>query len=158
GTGHQGFTPGTPYTCSPGSTDSVCSYARKNGYSSTGASPGDLVAVSFPANVAGATSPPASIAAVPFIRVDITDNVQNWFLGLLSGRTAATVSGHPTCGVELAPSPIPILVLDPQSPSSTPPQSALNIQGNGTIAIVGGPSESIRVNSGANAGSCGQSN
>jgi Flp pilus assembly protein TadG len=157
-TGHQGFTPGTDYTCTTTSTDSVCSYANKNGYSSTNASPGDLVSVSFPATVAGVTPPPTGMTTTPFIRVDILDHVQTFFFGLLSGRTTADVATHATCGVEEAASPIPIVVLDPQSPQSTPAQSALNIQGNGTIAIVGGPSKSIQVNSGANAGTCGQSN
>ena len=157
-TGHQGFTPGVNYTCTTSSTDSVCSYAKKNGYSSTSAFPGDLVSVSFPATVAGVTTPPASMAATPFIRVDILDHVQTFFVGLLSGGSTSDVASHATCGVEQAASPIPIVVLDPQSPQSTPPQSALNIQGNGTIAIVGGPTKSIQVNSSANAGSCGQSN
>jgi hypothetical protein len=157
-TGHQGFTVGTGYSCTTGSTDSVCTYAAKNGYSSAGTSPGDLVSVSFPSAVIGVTKPPTTIAATSFIRVDIVDHVQTFFVGLLSGGRTANVRAFATCGLELATSPIPILVLDPQSPASTPPQSALNIQGNGTIAIVGGPSKSIQVNSGATAGSCGQSN
>src|ERR1700758_2377573 len=33
-TGNQGFTNGTAYNCAVGSTDSVCSYARMNGYNS----------------------------------------------------------------------------------------------------------------------------
>src|SRR5204862_7472490 len=34
----------------------------------------------------------------------------------------------------------------------------LNIQGNGAISIIGGPTRSIQVNSAAQTGSCGQSN
>src|SRR5216683_6731049 len=38
-TGHQGFTLGTPYSCTTASTDSVCQYAAKNGYSSNNTFP-----------------------------------------------------------------------------------------------------------------------
>ena len=146
-TGHQGFTPGTPYTCTTASTDSICSYAAKNGYNSDGASPGNLVNVTFPAAVSGVTPPPAAEAAVPFIRVDITDNVQTFFWGLLNGATTAPVAGHATCGVVNATSPIPIVVLDPQNPNVKPKSSALDVQGSPTITIVGGPTKSIQVNS-----------
>ena len=47
-TGHQGFTAGTAYACDTSSTDSVCSYAAKNGYNSNNTFPGSLVSVSFP--------------------------------------------------------------------------------------------------------------
>lgn len=160
-TGHQGFTPGTAYSCSSGATDSVCSYAAKNGYISDGLTPGNTVSVSFPSSVVGCGTgckPPAAMAAVPFIRVDIIDHVQTFFAGLLNGARYSDVRAFSVCGAELATAPIPIVVLDPQSPQSTPPQSALNIQGNGTIAIVGGPSQSIQVNSAATSSSCGQSN
>jgi len=158
-TGHQGFTIGTNFDCISGSTASVCQYAAKNGYDSASTTPGNLVSVSFPGAVIGVTAPPTSLAgANPFIRVDVLDHVQTFFVGLFSGGRTADVRAFAICGLELATSPIPILVLDPQSPVSTPAQSALNIQGNGTIAIVGGPTQSIQVNSGANASSCGQSN
>jgi len=51
GTGHQGFTLGTNYTCSTTSTDSVCRYAALNGYSSANSALGDKVDVSFPGTV-----------------------------------------------------------------------------------------------------------
>jgi len=159
-TGHQGFTLGTNFDCTSGGhpSSSVCQYALKNGYDSTNNAPGNLVSVSFPSSVTGVTTPPGTIAATPFIRVDVVDRVQTFFVGLLSGGTSKDVRAFATCGLVLAAAPIPILVLDPQSPASTPPQSALNIQGNGTIAIFGGPSKSIQVNSGASVSSCGQSN
>src|SRR5579862_4586649 len=160
-TGHQGLTPGTAYSCTTGSTDSVCSYAAKNGYISDGLTPGNSVSVSFPSSVVGCGTgckPPAAMAGVPFIRVDVLDHVQTFFAGLLNGARSSDVRAFSVCGAELATAPIPIVVLDPQSPSSTPAQAALNIQGNGTIAIIGGPSQSIQVNSAATATSCGQSN
>lgn len=160
-TGHQGFTAGTAYSCTTASTDSVCKYAAKNGYSSDSSSPGNSVNVSFPSSVIGCGTgckPPGAMTANPFIRVDILDHVQTFFAGMLNGSRTSDVRAFSVCGAELATAPIPIVVLDTQSPQATPQQSALNIQGNGTIAIVGGPSQSIQVNSAATATSCGQSN
>jgi hypothetical protein len=150
-TGHQGFTPGTAFDCSssgnPGS--SVCQYALKNGYNSNNASPGNLVSVTFPASVAGIATPPSSMAPNPFIRVDVLEHVQTFFLGLLSGGSTVAVRAFANCGLELAQSPIPILVLDPQNPTIRPASSALDVQGNPTIKIIGGPNKSIQVNSSA---------
>jgi len=143
-TGHQGFTLGTPYSCTTGSTDAVCSYAAKNGYNSNTTAPGNLVSVSFPATVPGVTAPPSSTAgAYPFIRVDIVDHVQTFFAGLLNGSTSKDVRAFSTCGVELATAPIPLIVLDPRNSDG----ATLSTQGNPVIAIYGGPQKSIQVNS-----------
>ena len=160
-TGHQGFTNGTAFNCAPGSTASPCKYARFNGYNSDGT--GNLVEVKFPTSSVVPGLPSSSIAAsavVPtaFMQVNVIDNVPTYFSGLLSGRRSLPVRASAVCGVVYATSPIPILVLDPHSPNSTPPQSAFNIQGSGLIKIVGGPTKSIQVNSQDTAGSCGQSN
>jgi Putative Flp pilus-assembly TadE/G-like len=160
-TGHQGFTNGTAFSCTPSSTASPCVYAKYNGYNSDSTT--NLVDVKFPGSaiVPGLPSSsiaPAAMVPTAFVQVNVTDNVPTYFGGLLSGRRSTAVRGSAVCGVILASSPIPILVLDPQSPNSTPPQAAFNIQGTGTIAIVGGPTKSIQVNSSATAGSCGQSN
>ena len=148
-TGHQGFTPGTDFDCTSGGhpTSSVCQYAAKNGYDSTNSVPGNLVSVSFPASVIGVTNPPVGIAPNPFIRVDVVDHVQTFFVGLLSGGTTKDVRAFATCGLELATSPIPIVVLDPKNPNVKPASSALDVQGTPAIAIVGGPTKSIQVNS-----------
>src|SRR5579863_1863046 len=67
-TGNQGFTLGTGYSCTTGSTDSVCSYAAKNGYNSNNVSPGgNLVSVSFPGSVNGVTAPPTTLASTAYI-------------------------------------------------------------------------------------------
>lgn len=151
-TGHQGFILGTNYSCTAASTDSVCTYAALNGYNSNGAAPGNLVSVSFPTTAAngappGVSIPPSSIAgAFPFIRVDVVDHVQSFFLGLLSGGTSKDVRAFSTCGVELAQSPIPLVVLDPRAGDS----KTLDVQGGGNgggLAIYGGPQQSIQVNS-----------
>ncbi|HET9406609.1 MAG TPA: pilus assembly protein TadG-related protein [Candidatus Sulfotelmatobacter sp.] len=144
-TGHQGFVPGTAYNCSTSSTDSVCSYAAKNGYNSNNANPGNLVSVSFPGSVIGITTPPAAIASHAFIRVDIIDRVPRYFARLLSPGNTSPVRAFSTCGIELAAAPIPLLVLDPINPGKT---SALSVQGTPSITIWGGPQQSIQVNSG----------
>ncbi len=144
-TGHQGFTTGTSFNCAAGSTWPICQYARRNGYSSDGT--GNLVSVSFPTSVAGVptgTVPPTSIAPTAFMRVDITDNVPTYFSGMLRGNRAQTVRAFAVCGVVLARSPIPILVLDPKNP---PGGNALYIHGTPDIKIMGGPVQSIQVNS-----------
>lgn len=146
-TGHQGFVAGTNFSCT-GSSAIPCQYAAKNGYGSDGA--GNLVQVSFPTTVAGVPSgsvPPLGLAPNAFMRVDVTDNVQTYFSGMLSGNSTQPVRAFAACGVVLAQAPIPILVLDPHNPVTTPPSKALDIQGTPTIKIVGGPTQSIQVNS-----------
>jgi hypothetical protein len=159
-TGHQGFTTGTAFDCSSTSTAAypVCKYAKFNGYDSANTTPGNLVSVSFPTAPPGVTAPPTSLASTPFMRIDVLDHTQTFFYGLLSGATTRDVTAFSTCGVVLAAAPLPLLVLDPKNPVTTPPQAALNIAGTGTISIVGGPSQSIQVNSYKNASSCGASN
>ena len=130
--------------CTASATDSVCSYARLNGYDG---STGNVVTVSFPASVIGITTPPASVAATPFVRVDVTDHVQTFFLGLLSGGTTKDVLAFSTCGVAEASAPIPILVLDPRTTDG----NTLSFNGTGKtavkISIYGGPQRSVQVNS-----------
>src|SRR6185295_18306878 len=84
-TGHQGFTPGTSFSCT-GPSAIPCQYADKNGYGSDGT--GNLVEVSFPTTVTGVPTgsvPPSGLAPNAFMRVDVTDNVQTYFSGMLSG-------------------------------------------------------------------------
>jgi Flp pilus assembly protein TadG len=142
-TGKQGFTPGTPYNCTTSSSDSVCLYAAKNGYNSNNKAPGNLVSVSFPAGVSGVATPPASVAPTPFIRVDIVDNVQTFFLGLFGAGSSATVRSFSTCGVKLAQSPIPLVVLDPRAADS----KTFSVSGSPAVSIYGGPQQSIQVDS-----------
>jgi hypothetical protein len=166
GTSTQGgFTSGTAFDCNSNATAAPCAYANLNGFNSslTQASAnagtiGNNVFVGFPATVSGVTTPPAVIAPTPFMSVTVTSNVPTFFAAMLKGLTKQSVRAVAMCGVTQSAAPIPILVLDPQSPKSSPPQTALNIQGNGAIAIFGGPSRSIQVNSSASASSCGQSN
>ncbi|MGA7928491.1 MAG: hypothetical protein WCA20_21170, partial [Candidatus Sulfotelmatobacter sp.] len=131
-------------TCTTASTDSVCSYASKNGYNSNGTAPGNTVSVSFPASVPGVTVPPSGIAgAYPFIRVDVLDNVQTLFAGILNGSKSKGVRAFSTCGVTQATAPIPMVLLDPQTHDG----ATLSLSGNPSISIYGGPQQSIQVNS-----------
>ncbi|MGH9536734.1 MAG: pilus assembly protein TadG-related protein, partial [Terriglobales bacterium] len=144
-TGHQGFTNGTAFNCTAGSTAAPCQYAAKNGYNSNNASPGNLVSVSFPTSVTGVPStavPPSGIAATSFMRVDVTDNVPTFFSGVLRGTRTQTVRSFAVCGLVLAQSPTPLLVLDPTGQS-------ISLSGTPNINIVGGPQRSIQVNSSA---------
>ena len=71
---------------------------------------------------------------------------------MITGQSTQDVRAFAVCGTILATVPIPILVLDPINPPSGGggggSNQAFQIQGTGTVAIVGGPSRSIQVNSG----------
>jgi len=141
----------TSFDCSatsipPTSGATPCQYAALNGYNSSNSSPGNLVNVSFPSAVSGlpttsASFPPAALAPVPFIRVDVLDRVQTYFSGLLSGAKFQPVRAFAVCGLVNANSPIPIIVLNPTA------SSALQVSGNPIISILGGANRSIQVNS-----------
>jgi Putative Flp pilus-assembly TadE/G-like len=144
----------TTFDCNARPAASPCQYAALNSYNSnitaSGTTVGNNVSVLFPATgPTGVTAPPASIAATPFMRVEVLDNVQTYFSGLLSGNRAQGVRAAANCGILLAESPIPILVLDPQNPTRPSNPSAFDIQGSPTVAIIGGPAKSIQVNSNA---------
>lgn len=160
-----GFTAGTAFDCSSNATAAPCKYANLNGYNSSltqananAGTIGNNVFVDFPANVPGVTAPPPTVAPTAFMSVTVTSNVPTFFGAMLQGLTKQSIRAVAKCGVAQAAAPIPILVLDPNSPASNPPLAALNIQGSGNITIFGGPSRSIQVNSSASAGSCGASN
>ncbi len=141
---HAGVPPLVAFNCTTTSPDSVCQYALKNGYDSSNTSPGNLVAVSFPPSVIGATPPPVGIAPTAFIRIDVLDNVGTFFLGLLNGSRTVAVRAFATCGVYLASAPLPIVVLDPRSTDA----ATLSVQGTPVVSVYGGPQRSIEVNSG----------
>jgi len=144
-TANQGFTVGTAFDCSTLSGATPCEYAALNGYDGKNTLPGNQVQVSFPSsdpNVSNTTPPmpPAAMASHPFIRVDVIDNVQMFFSGLLTGQQTQAIRAFSVCGALLTQSSTPILILDPSS-------SAALLQGNPDIKIYGGPKRSIQVNS-----------
>ena len=143
-------------------TPAPCTYAALNGFNSNIANGstaiGNNVYVDFPSSVSGVTTPPTSVAPTAFMRVTVTDNTPTFFAGMLGGIGKQSIKAYAVCGVTQSAAPIPILVLDSQSPNINPNSAALNIAGTGLIQIFGGPSRSIQVDSLAASGSCGQSN
>ena len=143
----MGFVPGTPGDCTAGA-GTICFYANANGYNGAGFSataPSNSVTYSFPTSVAGTTTPSTSITSYPFLRVVVTENVQTHFLYTIHSTTYQKVVASCTCGLSGAVQQgAPILVLNPTIPE------ALHLTGGSHIVIVGGPSNSIQVNSSAN--------
>jgi Flp pilus assembly protein TadG len=148
---------GTAYSCTTSSTDSVCSYAKKNGYD---AGTTNAVSVSFPTTAANGAPPGVPIpsgTSNPFIRVDIVDHVQTFFIGLLSGSSTKDVRTFSTCGVAYEAAPIPLLVLNPTNPKALTVQGANNPAPGcdntagvkSKVCIWGGPQQSVQVDSNA---------
>jgi len=157
-TNQGGFTAGTAFDCNTNGTYSPCQYANLNGFGSsltqstaTSGTLGNNVYVDFPATVPGVATPPTTVAATPFMRVTVTNNIPTFFAGMLRGATRQTVRAISVCGVAQSTAPIPIIVLDPQNPNAAGNPSALDVQGNPAISIIGGPTRSIQVDSKANA-------
>lgn len=143
-TGKAGFTPGTPFDCAATPGAAPCLYAAANGYGSAGlltGQPSDDVSISFPGTIPGVTPPPASMAAAPFMRVDVVDRVPVFFAAMLLPSRTEDVRAMAKCGVVTANAPNPILILHPSDPGS------LTVQGTPNVAIQGGPNKSIQVNS-----------
>jgi hypothetical protein len=150
-----GFTPGTAFNCSTNASYAPCQYAGFNGYTANGltaGTPSTEVAVSFPSSVPGVqscsgTTPTPTVCSETgfpnnaFVSVTVTDRMQSFFVGLLSGGTTMDVGASATCGAVLANAPIPILVLNPTLPGT------FTSTGNFLIKIVGGPQRSIQVDS-----------
>jgi Putative Flp pilus-assembly TadE/G-like len=138
-----GFTAGTNFDCATTPGAAPCAYAALNGFNGNGATPGSTVQVSF---VATSTIPGVDPASIPglapnTIQVDITERVQTFFSGLLTGNRTQDVHVRSRCAVLLASAPVPLTVLNPICPSSLSVNAATN------VAIVGGPNKSIQVNS-----------
>ncbi len=144
-----GFTAGTPVTCTSSSTAVPCQYAAFNGYRGGGASgtESNEVQVSFPASVPGAVPPPTGLGgAFPYMQVDVTDHVRVYFSSMLTRGRIQDVPARARCGLVVAAVPIPIIILNPTCPQT------LDIAGNGSLRVVGGPAQSIQVNSCAGPG------
>jgi putative Flp pilus-assembly TadE/G-like protein len=138
-----GFTASTNFDCATTPGAAPCAYAALNGFNGNGATPGSTIQVSF---VATSTIPGVDPASIPGLvpntmQVDITERVQTFFSGLLTGSRTQAVRVRSRCAVLMAAAPVPLTVLNPICPSS------LNLSGSSDIAIVGGPNKSIQVNS-----------
>ena len=133
------FTPvqGTPIDCKNAPSAAPCIIASLNGYDGTLAA--NRVVMTFPQAVAGAT-PPEGVD-VPFIQVDVSEQVPAYFSRLLTANSSVTVSASATCGLEAPAGPVPIVVLHPTT------ANAISMGGTPNITIIGGPQRSVQVNS-----------
>ena len=139
----MGFTLGQAGNCSGSAGATMCTYANFNGYSGTGLSAGaesNSVSWMFPGSVAGATGAPASMIANSYLKVTVQENVKTWFMGLL-GVNYQQVASTCTCGVTSLLAATPLVVLSPTA------YGALSESGTPSVAIVGGPTRSMQVNS-----------
>jgi hypothetical protein len=142
----MGFTPGTASDCTSSPSSTICAYAGFNGYSGTGSGSSsntawNTVSWTFPASVAGATPPPSSQAGYPFLRVNVTENLPTYFLPIFTGSVYQKLGASCTCGLVQEQAAAPVLVLQPSM------SNAFSYSGGGQLAIVGGPSRSLQVNS-----------
>ena len=139
-----GFTAGTASNCISSPSSTMCTYANANGYNGTGltaGAPSNSVSWTFPASVTGVTTPSASVAPHPFLTVTIAENVRTFFVSLLKLSKVQQVNVSSTCGLVGVKSAAPMLILHPTMSGS------LTYSGGATIAIVGGPSRGLQVNS-----------
>src|SRR5947207_2615154 len=86
--------PPNSFLCSNASTAAPCQYAALNGYSAPGLTanaPSNDVQISFPSSVTGFTPPPTTLAAYPFLQVDLTDRIGVGFAGLITGNKTVDV-------------------------------------------------------------------
>lgn len=134
------FTPavGATVNCSSSPTAAPCIIAKFNGYDGTAT--GNLVALTFPATVSGAPSPPPGVD-VPYIQVDVTRQVPVYFSRVLTGNSTVAVHTSATCGLAAPLGPVPLVVLHPTANQS------LDVFGAASISIIGGPQRSVQVNS-----------
>ncbi|MGH9617679.1 MAG: pilus assembly protein TadG-related protein, partial [Acidobacteriaceae bacterium] len=140
---NMGFTPGTSGDCASG-TGSICFYANANGYNGSGMlanSPSNSVTWSFPASVAGVTTPPSAITSYPFLNVVVTENVKTHFLFTIHGTSYQKVAASCTCGTTQIAEAAPMIVLSPSA------ASAFYYSGGAAFNILGGPPRGLQVNS-----------
>ena len=149
-----GFTPGTAFDCSSASSAAPCKYAALNGYNGTGLVTGSAsndVSISFPATAPGVPYATQStlIYQYPFIRVDVVDRAQVFLIGLLTASKTKDVRAFAMCGLLYAPSSLPVgsLSLHQNNNNDSPGGAGLDLDNNTTLAIVGGATTGISVNS-----------
>jgi hypothetical protein len=133
-----GFT-GASISCTAGSTQSPCVYARLNGFS-----PPDTVTIKF----TGCSAPPGvPVTESPFgptglICATVSRVVNTTFLRVL-GTTTSTVSATASAAIIGGSVPTPIVITDPSL------SVAFDTGGGAGIVICGGPSTGMQINSGS---------
>jgi hypothetical protein len=145
---NKNFSAGASGDCSNSSASSICQYAAMNGFSGTGgaaivgtSTPGSDVSYSFPSAVTGVTAPSSSVAAYPFLQVNVTENVPTTFMRLFTGSATQPVTYSTKCGLASVAGAPPMLVLNPSA------SGALTYSGSGPLNIVGGAARALQVNS-----------
>src|SRR6185437_7734816 len=132
------------FTCDSTNTAATpCKYASLNGFSSAS---GDTVTLKF----YNANDLPASLSTIP-VSDATTDPVSvvqatisrpvSTFLVRLAGPTSSTATAVASAAIVKIVSPTPLVVTDPNNAKS------LTGNGNPTITICGGPTQSVQVNS-----------
>ena len=136
---------GTPFVCDSSGTDlhTPCHFARQHGFGRPGSN--DAISVDFPQNIPGVGN--LSSDTPNMVGVTIARTVTAGLLQFI-GVQATTIRARGVAAIVIELSPVPILVMHPDAPD------ALDINGNPSITICGGPTRSIQVNS-VNAGSYG---
>jgi hypothetical protein len=135
------FTPvlGGTIDCKNAPTAAPCIIAKYNGYDGTLAA--NQVLLSFPVT---ATWPKPPGVAIPFLQVDITEQVPRYFSRVLSSSPTVAVHARASCGLSAPPGPVPIIALHPTG------SQTINMSGTqNSIIVDGGPQTSIQVNSNA---------
>jgi Flp pilus assembly protein TadG len=137
------------FTCDSTNTAATpCKYASLNGFSNAS---GDTIKLSF----YNANDLPASLSTIPVsdattdpvsvVQVTISRPVST-FLVRLAGPASSTATAIATAAIVKIVSPTPLVVTDPNNASS------LTGNGNPTITICGGPTQSVQVNSSDSSG------
>ena len=140
------------------STYPPCQYAGFNGVSGSGL---QAVQVNFPdsASIAVAatcpTAPPYSTSLPvcaaddvvrPYMQLQVTDNVRTTFIRLVGAGPTTSVPAKSTCGLSNVLSAVPILVLNPNAPTSGA-TSTMTADSGSSLTVFGGSQKSIQVNS-----------
>lgn len=126
-----------PYTCAASAAGTPCYYAQTlNGFNSTSTSD----TVTYEPNPSGVSISNLSSDSVNRLRVTVSRTVPTTLMRLL-GPPATTVSASGTAAIVNVLSPVPIIVTHPTM------AGALNMNGNTSATICGGPQKSIQVNS-----------
>lgn len=136
----SGFTLGTANNCVGQPSATMCTYAAANGYSGTGLVSGaasNSVSWTFPSSVTGVTSQGPN----SFLKVSIAENIRTYLMSLVNASKYITLNVSSTCGLVQVKAAAPMLVLSPTA------SGALTYSGGGGVAIAGGPSRSLQVNS-----------
>lgn len=131
-----------------GTATAPCVYAALNGYSSPSAAipavgvESNYVQVGFPLSIPGAVAPDPTVGGnYPYFQADVYDGVKVYFSSWAGGASTQVVHALAKCGLQQLQGPVPMLILDPIDPHT------YTLKGTPAVRIIGGPTQSIQVNS-----------